>query len=203
VCEHHSLPRALAASHVHRLLTALSSSSCEQAASIVASRLSTAGIPAEEVLVLAPTASIASAVCRQVEATVPFTRSFGVAEASVSRLATDIVLQYGHLFGMNVMAEDATGTQLSVEFESHLHLLPLIAFRPPNHPTKFSSALLHHFSVLNVRQCLCRYLVPHNANRRVSLRGRRQWIVRGSPSGSFSSRFAIPAPVCTTELRCE
>ena len=78
----------------------------------------------------------------------------------MTRFALDIIMQYGHLFGVSAGAsEDVVGTQLGVEFDANVHLLPLVAFRPPNQPTKFSAALLAHFNVLNVRTsadvCAC------------------------------------------------
>jgi hypothetical protein len=81
---------------------------------------------------------------------------------SVSKLASDIVGTYGDV----VRAADAddhdsasvTGLQsptaqlpLMVHFEANLHRLPLVRFRPPNHPNKFSAALLRHFNHLYVR----------------------------------------------------
>jgi hypothetical protein len=115
--------------------------------------MTAADLRGEDVLVLAPHADTARAVVAAVEAALPFSRAFGVGEASVTRFALDVLATHGHLLGAAgpVPPEEATRGQLQLEFEASLHLLPLVALRPPNQPSKFAAAVLRHFTLLNVR----------------------------------------------------
>ncbi len=126
-----------------------------------------------DTLVLAPSSPVASLIAQRVDSSLPLTTASAVRTMSVAALANDIVREFGHLDGTALSDLDADASEAAaatvdeadvllqnselrvpamvVQFERHMHLLPLRRFRPSNNPLRFSSALYSHFAALQVR----------------------------------------------------